>query len=248
MPSPYSAAFLVAVQRTVTVERLTRYLNAAGADFSKALELYELNVQLSAILYGMLQGLEVAVRNAEHQALTRSFGAPDWYDVPPSPGFGMPAAGSMGPAWHEYAVLSPYWRDKVDEAKLKPGVGNNPGKVIAELTFGFWVDLVKSVNHRRLWVDRKLHAAFPNARGVQRSVIHDRLKAIQLLRNRISHHEPVITSSNRLYNGVDFLTLDEILDSVRWVCNHTADWLKTDFGSSEADRILKLVAGMRITL
>jgi hypothetical protein len=108
------------------------------------------------VLYGLLHGLEVAVRNASHHALTASFGTPAWYDIAP---------------------LSGYWIDQIDKAKHKPGVGGIPGKVVAELTFGFWVDLLQGGNHRSLWVDRKLNKAFPNA-GRHRKHIHDRLKTI----------------------------------------------------------------------
>jgi len=75
-----------------------------------------------------------------------------------------------------------------------------PGKVIAELTFGFWVDLLQSQNHRSLWVDRKLNKASPFAKRKRRQ-IHGRLREIQLLRNRIFHHEGIITSSKVVYNG-----------------------------------------------
>ena len=79
-----------------------------------------------------------------------SYGSHFWYDKPPYPDFGKPPAGCEGPSWHEYAPLSTYWRDQVDRAKLKPGVGNRPGKVISELTFGFWVDILQSQNHMPL--------------------------------------------------------------------------------------------------
>jgi hypothetical protein len=247
MPPPYSAELINAIVRTITIERLYRYLKATGNDVSKAMELYELNVRLSAILYGLLNGIEVAVRNAEHIALTNSYGTPRWYDTPPTPNYGRPSAGCEGPSWHDYAPLSEYWRDKVNEAKSSPGIGDRPGKVIAELTFGFWVDLLQTQNHWSLWINRKLHLAFPNARR-HRRLIHERLKAVQLLRNRISHHEPIITSANMIYNGDEYLRLEEIVECGEWVCAHTADWLKTQFGYGEANQILKAVAAMKIVL
>lgn len=236
MPPPYRRELLVSIERTITTERLTRYLSATGRDVPQALTLYEYNVQLSEVLYGLLHGLEVTVRNAEHHALTASYGTPAWYDSPLLP-------------------LSPYWKDKITEAKrnrtlispLGAVVVPSPGKVIAELTFGFWVDLLKSANHRSLWVDRKLNAAFPNARR-HRSLIHERLKAIQLLRNRISHHEPVLTSGNVLYTGDGVIPLPEVLECVEWVCTETAQWIKAQFRYSEAERILREVAAMKISL
>jgi hypothetical protein len=226
LPSRYSAQLLASIERTITKERLTRYLGATGQDVSKALELYEYNVQLSEVLYGLLHGLEVTVRNAEHHALTASYGTATWYDVAP---------------------LSQYWKDQLNKAKAKPGVAGKPGKVVAELTFGFWIDLVQASNHRRIWVDRKLHAAFPNARR-HRKHIHERLKAIQLLRNRISHHEPVLTATNAMYNGDGVITLPELLECVEWVCADTAQWMKAQFRYAAAERILREVSAMGISI
>ena len=72
MPVPYSTQLLSSIGRTITIERLSRYLSATGRDVPKALERYEYNVQLSEVLYGILHGLEVSVRNAEHFARTAS--------------------------------------------------------------------------------------------------------------------------------------------------------------------------------
>ncbi len=43
----YSAQFLVSIERTISKERLSRYLAATQGDTVKALELYEYNVALS---------------------------------------------------------------------------------------------------------------------------------------------------------------------------------------------------------
>jgi len=226
LPSPYSAQFLASIERTITKDRLARYLGATGQDVSRALELYEHNVRLSEALYGLLHGLEVTVRNAEHHAPTASYGTPTWYDAAP---------------------LFPYWRDQVTEAKAKPGVAGKPEKVVPELTFGFWVDLLKRQNHRSLWVGRKLQGAFPNACR-HRALIHERLKAIQLLRNRVSHHEPVLTSANAICDGAGLITLPELLEAVEWVCVDTAQWMKARFRYADAKRILREVAAMKISL
>jgi hypothetical protein len=140
VPPPYSIALLVSIERTVTKERLTRYLRATGQNTSTALALYEYNVQLSEVLYGLLHGLEVMVRNAAHIALTARYGTAAWYDVAP---------------------LSHYWQDQVAKAKAKPGAAGKPGKIIAELTFGFWVQLLsKRITTGYGWV-KNLARHFP---------------------------------------------------------------------------------------
>jgi hypothetical protein len=49
VPPPYSVALLISTERTITKERLTRYLGATAQNTSKALGLYEYNVQLSEL-------------------------------------------------------------------------------------------------------------------------------------------------------------------------------------------------------
>lgn len=221
----YSAQFLISIERTVTKERLTRYLTATAQDLSRALRLYECNVHLSEVLYGLLHGLEVTVRNAAHCALTASYGGPDWYDRAP---------------------LSSYWTDRVKKAKN--GVGaTTPGNVVADLTFGFRVELLSKRNQNVLWVGRRLKTAFPNT-TLSRKIIHERLKAIQQLRNRISHHERVLTSSKKLYAGHGSITLPELVECVEWVCTDTAHWMRTQFRYGEAERILSGVSAMGLFL
>ena len=228
-PSPYSTAFLVSIQRTVTQERLLRYLAATGGDLPNALILYEHNVALSEIMYGLLHGLEVTVRNAIHHHLKASYGREDWYDAAP---------------------LTVYWRDQVNNAKdkVKDAAGVIlPGKVIAELTFGFWVDLTGKHYNNPLWLGRKLSTAFANTTKTRHDIL-TRLKEVQRLRNRISHHERILTSRNKVYTGDTFLTLAEVLVCVDWVCADTAAWLKTRFRYAEAQRILTTVSSIGVRL
>lgn len=232
MPFPktsYSADLLVSIQRTVTTDRLRTYLTATGGDLPNALTLYEFNVALSETLYGLLHGTEVAVRNAMHHQLKTSYGRDDWYDAAP---------------------LKSYGRDQVDAAKdkVKNAAGVVlPGQVVAELTFGFWADLTGVHYNNPLWLGRKLSAAFPNATR-SRQNIHARLKEIQLLRNRISHHERILTSRNKLYNGRTLLALDDVLECVEWVCADTAGWLKTRFRYLTVQRILNTIVSIGVRL
>jgi malonyl CoA-acyl carrier protein transacylase len=226
VPSSYSVQLLASIERTISNERLKRYLRATGQDVSQALQLYEYNVRLSEVLYGILHGLEVALRNAEHHALTASYGTASWYDTAP---------------------LSRYWKAKIIDAKTRPGAAGAPGKIVAELTFGFWVDLIAKHNNNAIWIGKKLSMAFPHT-ALHRRQIHQRLKTVQLLRNRIAHHEPVLTSAKTLYNGEGTIALAELIECVEWICAETAAWIKTQFGYAEAERILDVVKASGISL
>jgi len=174
-----------------------------------------------------LHGIEVSLRNAAHHALSNSYGAQDWYDQAP---------------------LTVHWMRVVRDAKNKVGGNAAPGKVVAELNFGFWADLCGKRNHNILWVHRKPSSAFPNT-TLSRDQIHTRLRVIQSLRNRISHHEPVLTSSKTVYAARHSrLTIPELIEPVEWVCIETARWVKTKFRGSQAQRVLEDVNKLGLTL
>jgi hypothetical protein len=224
----YDTQFLTSIERTVTTERLSRYLKSTGQDYAKALLLYEHNIALSEALFGLLHGLEVAVRNSTHQVLTNGFGSPSWYDS-----VNLPA----------------YWRSEVEKAKDKVVINgvSVPAKVLPHLTFGFWVDLFSKQHHHPLWLRRHLGDAFSYT-PLGRDKIHERLKIIQALRNRISHHERVLSSRGTIYNGYVWVTLPEVLQCVEWICPDTAQWMKCQFRYSAASQILKDVRSMGILL
>ena len=172
------------------------------------------------------------MRNAIHHALSASYGRPGWYDL---------------------ITLSQHWQAEVASAKRKvqqitPGPPPPPpGKVLAELSFGFWIDLLSRPHHNTLWVGKRMRTAFPNA-TLQRKDVHRRFKSIQRLRNRISHHERILTSRHKFHLGGGFLTLPEMIEPVEWICADTADWLKTRFRYSAATRVLGGAAGTGVHL
>jgi len=55
---------LASLERFLSLERLGPYLALASDNMRQAIHLYERNTFLSEALYGLLQGLEVPVRNA----------------------------------------------------------------------------------------------------------------------------------------------------------------------------------------
>jgi hypothetical protein len=65
---------------------------------------------------------------------------------------------------------------------------------IASQTFGFWTYLLSNENNNKLW-SKSLHKAF--IPKTNRAQLHSDLKAIQVLRNRIGHHEPIWEMANQ---------------------------------------------------
>jgi hypothetical protein len=196
----YTDDQLAALQKTLSAERMQPYMLLANNDRRLALKLYEWNTALSESFYGLLQGLEIALRNAMHSAMCEAYGRADWYDVCPL---------SVG---HKEMIRKAQERIIADKKHLIPG------KVVSELTFGFWVVLTSPPYAQSLW-DKFLHKAFVKKLG--RKAIHKRLDKIRKLRNRIAHHESILER-----NLKDDFSL--IVQTVHWICPITAEWLKAN--------------------
>lgn len=177
-PLPRTLSTLLSTERMGTYERI------AARRGSSALELYVLDLELSAAFMADLALTEVCLRNAMDTQLSTHFG-PTWYrrdDL-----FDERSRNAIKQAWRagNCTDTSP------------------PGKLIAELMLGFWVGLLDAGgyadrpphNVRRsydnlLWRPCLRHA-FPHGSG-KRSAQHTLAKRVQALRNRVAHHEPLI--------------------------------------------------------
>jgi len=187
----------------ISADRFGTYRQATGGDDGLALRLYEWNIQISAAFLGPLQILEVALRNAAHERMALLRGRSDWWH---SPGINLQV---------EHAT-------RVCEAIVKASRGGvpTPGKVVAELPFGFWVALLgKGGRHRyehRLWWPA-LRQAFPHYQGPRKD-LHIQVDHLRLFRNRIAHHEPIFAR----HLAADHASLIEV---VGWICPTTCDWM-----------------------
>ena len=146
----------------------------------------------------MLQGLEVTLRNAIDSALVRGLDRADWYDSD------LLKAEQLRPLGQAKSAL---------EREGKPLA---PGRIVAELPFGFWTGIT-GPRYADLW---RLHLvkAFPR-RPLQRREVHDRLNTIRKLRNRIAHYEPILSRPLQK----DF---NQILDAITWVSPVAARWVR----------------------
>jgi hypothetical protein len=136
------------VAALITPQRLTSYLAATSGDLGRALVLYEWDTHASAALMQTTALVEVIVRNAldrELSAWAARRGARPWFDTAPLDQRGR-------------QVLTEA-RDRATSKGRRPEAH---GKVVAELSLGFWRILTASKYHANLWVP-DLHRAFPNA-------------------------------------------------------------------------------------
>ena len=197
----YDGHTLVALRSSVSPERLRRYETIAAGDAARALRLYVWNTALSESLYGPIQGLEVTLRNKIHQRLRDQFGT-RWYD-------------------ESRVGLQYAQRDQVLRAKQSlqhQGKPLDPPRLLAELSFGFWVGLFGRRYETNLWRPH-LRQLFVNApRPFLRKDAHRVLENIRYLRNRVAHHEPILQRSLEHEHGL-------VLTAIGWLCAATTRWV-----------------------
>lgn len=167
--------------------RLSTYLIAAGGDRALALDLYEWNTAVSAAVLHDLAHLEVAVRNAYAGAWVSRVpaGGRHWIGEPGR--YFPPVARKARNGVVFDANRTP--RDQIASAVRAAGRGAPTGKVVAELSFGFWRYLSISARERDLWLPYLRHAFIA---GTSRKTIDLPMGRLHLLRNRVAHHEPLL--------------------------------------------------------
>lgn len=159
--------------------RSDRYLNAAKSH-SKALKLYQLNGQIGAMFWVPLQHFEIVLRNTIDRILCLGFSG-EWI-------------GNI--AFHR--LLKKHRRDDLEKS-IKKYTNNqtkeiNRNKVVADLSFSFWEDMLLPKFIPIIW-QQHLDQAVPHRKeqdvGVFISSLHQQTKRVRNLRNRIAHHEPI---------------------------------------------------------
>lgn len=189
-------AFIRDTQRALSTERLHEYRRAASDPALHRLGYYAWNVALCESLYPSLHLCEVTLRNSLFEVLRREFPVPPYRT-------GVTCWLDDGTR-----VLTQEHADRVAAAKRKlldrlrgSRVPFTPGRLVAEMSFGFWTYLFDSeygyVSPKApgLW-PRLLDQVFPHLPDVQavprrRAEFSSRLAEIVRLRNRAFHHEPI---------------------------------------------------------
>ena len=140
---------------------------------------YLWNIAVCEAMYAPIHLLEVGLRNGVDHAMRSVVGG--------------------GADWYDRVALTPWGRERVFSAKStisRSGKSVTPGRVIAELPFGFWTAMFESHFESRdaRFLPSGIKATFP----LMPKSLHKRkrikadLDKVRLLRNRIFHHERII--------------------------------------------------------
>ena len=168
------------IRKAISRDRLEGYFREVrkrqgDCGFLEALAHYSWNMVLSQSFYPSLQTLEVSLRNAIQNGANQHFNNPWWFENP--------------------SILDETTIKKVSDAKknLKRQNKNvDPGRILAELNFGFWTSLFYARYENTLWRPL-IKKVFPqiDRRHWNRKKIAKRLNGIRKFRNRIFHYEPI---------------------------------------------------------
>ena len=173
------------IKKYISTERFRSY---SGIDE------YLENLVFSKKAYIPLSILEISLKNSINELLTEKLGE-NWLE--------------------DKSFLTNDSLRKIDEARnilFKRGEHISKSKIIAELSFGFWVNLFKKPYEMKLRTKdiQKIFTNLPPKKEkiINREVIYKELNHIRNFRNRVFHYEKVINKDN--YNQI-FDEIDEVL-------------------------------------
>lgn len=242
------SAYVSSLERLISKSRLDRYRPASGDALETAVA-YLWNVALSESLLQGIASVEVALRNSIHNTFTNHVGTDQWF-------------------WavlkqNDLKVVNERWLKLANRLQAPPPAG----KVIADLTFGFWPYLFDHRYHTTWWNNGEalFKAVFPHLptgvpphQKIGRSDVFERVSLFADLRNRAMHQEPILFGLSRPNLGtpppvvpVDVIHR-QIVEMLQWIDPQLALTLSfvdrfTDVHQNEQGRIrVKLKAHFNI--
>jgi hypothetical protein len=163
----YEAAAVTAITATLSMDRLMSYRECEGSadNDARALELYVWNAGFAGSLFGPIQAVEIAFRNAIHRELSVIFATPAWY----SDGkFKRLAPHLIGSLTEVAGLHFGFWTQL-----LKAGPDGN-------FTRQLWnAGLSEAFRH------------YPGGARTHQGQIRGELLRLKDFRNRVAHHEPL---------------------------------------------------------
>lgn len=200
-------AIRATVERTLSPQRIGRYLPAAGGDPNLALRLYFWNIHLCEAFYMPCHFCEIALRNRLHFALTAHFGKEDWH--------GDNSFISMLPQ-NLQSELNAVWTRAVRDHNAAANVHH----VVSGLSLGFWSNLLSSRYRNLLWKSG-VHVALPFAGAATQIQVHQRVERFRIWRNRIFHHNAIFDKAPK----AEMQNIDTLLG---WCCSETRELVRRE--------------------
>jgi hypothetical protein len=228
-PYSYSNNASTRISGSLSQARLGKYLSHTAFDFPLAMDFYLWNARLSKALLYVIQVVEVTLRNAVDEQIRLLGGPTEW-------AFDPAFLGKLDHLGNGYRESLNRAKERLLKNKLSdsdfnrhvinrttPHVPNmgviSTNDVIAKLPFEFWVVMLGH-EHENDW-QMALRQVFPHIpKTVYRSGLWRTALEIKIIRNRISHHEPIFHLTGLVDKYRDMLAV------VDWRCAETGTWLR----------------------
>jgi len=203
VPYQYDGKSLKDLRDSLSEPRFETYLKVAGnhADYAVALYLY--NSRLAKAFLFPLNIVEVTLRNRMNLILAEKYGA-EW------------------PNSHAFrAILDPLHGIRALDLAISRSKGLGTSKVVAALTFDFWSNLFRP-EYGHIW-RFTLNRAFPHLpQGTTRQDLQDAVKLVNDFRNRIAHHEPILSQNATTVQSTILKLVGYCNPTMReWMRHHT---------------------------
>ncbi len=176
---------------TISKERLSAFIQDSTDTIDVVLERYQNNILISQALYPELSIFEITLRNAIDTMLKSCF-SETWIEDEVK-------QQNLLLDYEHAKLVSAYNSVKNDRTVKRFTIG----KVIANLNFGFWVNLCSKKYNAKIWTKKGtfkgVFVNYPN--NIQQiNNIARKLDLIKALRNKVYHYVPVLKNPNALLN------------------------------------------------
>ena len=196
---------------TISKERLLSFSkNKDFFDEKYILTLYKCNIQISQAFYPILSHIEIVLRNSIDTMLQKVI-SKTWLEE----------------ELEQQNLLFDYDYEKLSNANktIKTRYKTvTRGKIISELTFGFWVNLCTKKYNPKIWTKKGAFKGvfinYPTNLKEEIHLISSKLAKIKSLRNRIFHYEPIL-NKNKQY----VLVYGDMLEILSYLPNDNSDIL-----------------------
>ena len=195
----------------ISQPRFATYLGATNNDIPLALSLYQWNLEVSAAFIVPLQMCEVAARNGVVLALEATYGQ-TWH-------LNQSFIQSLPQQNAGYCARRDF--NSTSRALQRRGL-LTAGKLVADLKFAFWENMLTRRHDNRLW-RHHFRVSFPHTNNLvpfhnARQTANHNLEKVRRLRNRIAHHEPI-------FNRNTMEDYNRIREIVSWRSPTSANWI-----------------------
>jgi hypothetical protein len=167
------------LRSSISKPRMQRYINDAGGDPTKALDLYYWNAQLCQSLYFPIQIWEISIRNKINIFLSQKY----------NPGWPYDDSGAVRQFTRSDRERLLSARTRQERNRRVQRVSTDA--IVADLSAGLWVSLLsESYDNPYAW-RYNIRRVFPHDQTLERGDAYTLCGRVLEVRNRIAHHEPI---------------------------------------------------------